>query len=520
MHLLKDKSRRQSSGSRSRGSFNTSIEIKNMLNGFIAGKDKEVFFGSTKKVSELQKFEVADLPKITESDIKSHFGKTIQKTIRKKRKKVLGGKNEDELQNCLSGDYGALKAVDTHVGCDYAIEFLKPRDVDGGGTAYLNTGKADLTSETRRMVFEVKSKGKDAELILQMLERLVTSLDISHITQNSTVFGATPTNGYMFFGERSIPTFREDSHVVSLHFYSVPIADILYLWSRASTVSGPQSFLTVDAALVMHGIKAAGYNPWLCRVRLLDWSQHNVYAISVPQKFKSHDGVHCDKPDFALKVMRSNDAFDREETALTAIKPDYILGTRRHNNNEPISIGENECKKRWKLKKSTKNIWWASAVRHLPGEGGVVVMKLGEKLGDDIDANADLKIRIIDDCMNSLQRIHNAGYVHTDLRRPNLLLFNDKFMPVDFGEAVQIGTAVNLDDFSSGRRNLTFNRNTAGNVEWGKEHDVDMLFRAVCNFPPPRKNVETNELQEDEAKCGKRPPAANDNIKNKRRRKT
>jgi hypothetical protein len=352
---------------------------------------------------------------------------------------------------------------------------------------------------------------------LQMLERLVTSLEISHITQNSTVFGATPTNGYMFFGKRSITTSREDSHVVSLHLYSVPIVDILSLWSIASKVSGPESFLTADAALVMHGIKAAGYNPWLCRVRLLDWSQHNVYAISVPQIFKKKVGVHCDKPDFVLKVMRSDDTFAREEAALTAIKPDYILGTRWHNSNEPISIGEKKHKKRWSLE-SIEKIWWVSALRHLPTEGGVVAMKLGEKLGDDIDANADLQIRIIDDCMSSLQRIHNAGYVHTDLRRPNLLLFNDTFMPVDFGEAVKIETAVDLNTFSSGRRNLTFNRNTEI-VHWGKEHDVEMLFRAVCNFPT-RKSVERNELPQDEAKCAKRPRAANDNKKNKRRRNT
>lgn len=486
-----------------------------MLNGFILDKSKEVFFGSVKSESELQRFKVADLPKITESDIMSHFG---QETAGGEREEVpsLGGENEDTLQKCLSSNLKVLKAIDTHKGCDDAIEFLKPREVGEGGAAYLNTGKADLTSATRRMVFEVKSKGRDADLILQMLERLVTSLDVSHITQNSTVFGATPQNGYMLFGNRSIPASREDSHVVSLHLYSVPIADILSLWSRASVVSGPESFLTDDAALVMHGIRAAGYNPWLCRVRLLDWSQHNVYAISVPQKIERHDGVYCDKPNFALKVMRSDDAFVREDTALTVIKPDYLFDTRRCNDKKFISTGENGNKKRWSVKLTTKKIWWASAIQHLPTEGGVVVMKLGEKLGDNIDSNADLRVRILDDCMHSLQRIHNAGYVHTDLRRPNLLLFNDKFMPVDFGEAVKIGTAVDLRTFSSGRRNLTFNRN-AEIVNWGKEHDVDMLFRAIWNIPP-RKNVERNEALEDVDKGEKRPPAANGNRKNKKRR--
>ncbi len=60
-----------------------------------------------------------------------------------------------------------------------------------------------------------------------------------------------------------------------------------------------------------------------------------------------------------------------------------------------------------------------------------------------------------DDCIRSLTAIHEAGFVHTDVRWGNILKFpNGHYVMVDFGEAVKVGTYVNCSGFSKNRLDL------------------------------------------------------------------
>ena len=68
---------------------------------------------------------------------------------------VLKGQDESGLQSSMSSNLTVLNAIDTHEGRGNRVEFIKPRSFPGDKTVYANSGKADLTSNKRRMVFEV-----------------------------------------------------------------------------------------------------------------------------------------------------------------------------------------------------------------------------------------------------------------------------------------------------------------------------------------------------------------------------
>ncbi len=61
--------------------------------------------------------------------------------------------------------------------------------------------------------------------------------------------------------------------------------------------------------------------------------------------------------------------------------------------------------------------------------------------------HAPLLTEIFDECLSSLKRIHAAGYCHTDLRRPNILKFGDRYELIDFGDAVKIVHLLTLINF-------------------------------------------------------------------------
>ena len=362
--------------------------------------------------SEISQGSTCTLPPIT-AEIMKKRGRVNDLTAKKGSKRktktqppVFRGKNENELQDYLSSNVEVLNAVDTHEGHGKPVEFLKPREFSGDITVYTNSGKADLTSKKRRMVFEVKSKTLEADLMVQMFERLVTSLDFSHITMNSIVFGATPDAGFVLIGERCVPTARQEPNRVSLRLFSVSIENIIDMWQLASNVQSPCDYLTEDAPLVIHSLKEAGFDPWLCRIRLLEWSQHNVYAVTLPAEFsfdkKKCTGVKSNVPDFAIKFVKDDAAFEREHAVLVATEQSFYMGASSKGCR--VSISPDAFSEVISAGSRTQSgwPWWSNGVE--PTTGGVIFMRFGEGLPETLDDA--LRTRIINDCIPELSTAH------------------------------------------------------------------------------------------------------------------
>ena len=417
----------------------------------------------------------------------------------------LTGDDENKLQTFLTENTEQLNAMDTHASIGNAVEFMAPKQFhdshdDHEFVVYTNTGRADLTSKVRRMVFEVKSTGCENQLILQMLDRLVTSLDFSHILKNAIVFGATPTMAFVFIGIRNIPMSRERGNHVSLHMFSVPYKEVIPMWNLASRVRSPSDFLTQDAALVMKGLRSYGCDPWLCRVRLFAWSQFRVYEITLPDLIprpgsnygqgQKAVGVRANKSLFVMKVVGEDHAFNCELEALAAVKPSFFVCGISYNGSTTKGAGSvhkfsESTVKIFKNREHAANVgcgWWAHACEMAPSSGGVLIMHQGESVPEDPDHVT--RTKIVNNCMQALQMMHAKGYVHTDLRLPNLLKFDRKYQPIDFGEAVVKGARVSVNQLSEGRRKLVSDTAAAAKTNeasicWNERHDVEMLFRAV-----------------------------------------
>jgi hypothetical protein len=505
----------------SRGSANDAQKVMDMLNDYKAKKSYKIYWGINELEGEvITSFSRDTLPFVTDDNMINlvHAGAFTDGEKHNARTLQLNGRNEKELQTFLTTNCTSLNAVDTHSSAKNVMEFMFPRKF-GGEVVYTNTGKSDLTSSVRKMLIEVKSSSKENALIVQMLERLCTSMDISHVLRNSIVFGATPQNGFVFIATRQIPVERSDTNQVSLYMFRVELSDLLYMWQLASNIDDSTAYLTTDAPLLLHSLDKLGYVAWLCRVRLLDWSQHRVYAITLPEKIQWPDsqavssneslaeantdtkggrlvvGVRGDSPHFAVKIVCIDEEFQRELGVLDAVKPSYFIsgiswvgkgkgkvsrnkGARVHAPESTAEVfkqhagGRNKIKSWWSLKQTTR-----------PLLGGALVMHVGENIPEPLDDT--LRRVVFHDCIISLRPFHEAGYLHTDLRLPNLLKFQGKYQPVDFGDAVKTGALVNVDDFSQGRKQLlaAANNSTQRCIKWNIGHDIEMLSRAVFAAP-------------------------------------
>ena len=461
---------------------------------------------------------------------------TAQKKKTKKEKNTpvklfdLKGNKEEELQSCL-GNVEILKAaraIDSHKQRNGILEFKLPRDFGNNQVVYTNSCKPDLTSVVRRMVFEVKGKDKENALLLQLLERVTTALDMSHILRSAIAFGATPDFAFVIIGIRNIPLSRSAVVNKEFHIYRVdyPLVDTMWRICSEINESTMEAFLTIDGALVWNGLQSLGLNPWVCRIHLTDHSQHRVYSIATPryvtwpthmihddEEFSSGRRVVCvdaNKETFAMKVIGSDEAFARESAALIAIAPPHFYGSKS------AKVSDAVFSQTLQLSKDAKNIcksvgskgagWWEKSAP-AAAAGGVLFMNIGESVGDGFDPKV-----VFNDCTASLNAIHAKGFVHGDIRLPNILKFGSAYSLIDFGEAArfdsEMQSTISLANISADRRNkgpLEF-LEAKENVLWAPKHDFEMLARAVFDVTTSAgaqmpKRVREQVATEDTAKA-------------------
>ncbi len=96
-----------------------------------------------------------------------------------------------------------------------------------------------------------------------------------------------------------------------------------------------------------------------------------------------------------------------------------------------------------------------------------------------------------------LDRIHSAGYCHTDIRLPNILRFGDNFELIDYGDAVKHGEEVDTYKFSTRRKQLVTVKSRK--VIWQRSHDIEMLARTVLNVEIQCEDVSQTKRSSDES---------------------
>jgi hypothetical protein len=478
--------------------MNPKTDFIKLMNSLVLDENVSFSLGKTVISNELVGKDPPEIPKLHFSDlvrlnlVKSNAQKNIKFSFGLK-----GLTTEKNLQNQLTTLAGVARALDTSVSRLDSIEFMPPRD-NNACVAYTLSGKADLTSLVRRMVFEVKDD--EHKLCIQMMERVIASLSMSYLLSNSISIGATSTEGFICIG------IRQD-YTLHVHLFSVNIDQVGKVWELLTQEAERDAscFLTEDAPYVINALRGEGVDPWLCRVHLLGSSTHRVFDVTLPSKMDRDYGVTVSKdPDFCIKVVRDQCAYEQERKALDAVQPEFYLPTLAKFISEEQwvvirTLQDKQAKIETKSRTSTETEavavvpWWDSKLPQVSGNRGIFFnLGLPVLMNDQQNKN-----KIFQDCMECLSRMHEKKYCHTDIRIPNIVSFHGKYTLIDYGEAVEVGKRVKVS-CRTHKQLLPAAAQKAANINlkfaWKCEHDVEQLALAVLSLKTSKSLERTEEL--------------------------
>ena len=208
--------------------------------------------------------------------------------------------------------------------------FFKPAQTVGEAVVCHLSAKPDATSLAAPMDLEIKSdKGSrrlaavDWEVLDQAVERVVMRLRMAGFLSYAVAFAVTGRSAWCVVGERRLETRKEFRQLYVCH---VAHSDVSLLWGAVtrSVTRDPCAFVTADGPLILRSLRAAGLEPWACRVKWLATSMSSIYGVTVPQDYKLGTtrcrGVDCrlTSVTFAVKVVRGEcvGLFAREVFAL------------------------------------------------------------------------------------------------------------------------------------------------------------------------------------------------------------
>lgn len=301
----------------------------------------------------------------------------------------------------------------------------------------------------------------------------------------------------------------------------------------------PLDFLKNDGPSIIAALKAVDIDPWACRVKRINITGSPVYSVNRMGKFKwgnklNVDGIAMDKiGDFALKLVETPCLFDDEHAALSAIAAVaqkqsaqfHALGSIKFKEipldsgdgkesesseegadhpsvgkkngiddnggggNFPLTIYNEDL---WGIINNGGDhsndkhtaLWW-----QFPGLSvtqrsyyGAIYMRVGRPVEDTASPK-----ELANGVSASLELTHQAGYLHSDIRKSKVLLF-DKigYRLVDFG--LSCGQNSGKYDLGPGAQ-----RDSVGNrirncldkgipFEWTVTDDYQMLLSMITNL--------------------------------------
>jgi hypothetical protein len=338
-------------------------------------------------------------------------------------------------------------------------------------------------------------------------------MEMYHLLEYCILFGATPDNSYMFIARRTCVNGTQDSSMTSLHMYQIERSLVMPMWQL---VTQHARQLHVDAALVLRAVQSLGVNPWLCCIKRIAHSMHNVYAVTFPSIIsypsnssssrKQCEGVIADQPHFVIKVIQQDVAFNKEYSCLQRLKPDYFLGgmpfsqsvvqPRDLHAQLPVPpVSDIELSSSITACSIADVVWWRT--NPIPTCGGVLLMKIGQPISIATLPQV-ARWAIYKDCVNCINKLADEGYHHTDVRLANILRFDDVYQLIDYGEVVVIGDTVNLNQCSEERKHSIALRfgDDGSHVCWDRGHDIEMLVRTLFHRTGGNVPTEAFGIQE------------------------
>ena len=385
----------------------------------------------------------------------------------------------------------------------------------------IKTGKPDGTSLVAPMDIEIKSDVIDhltlavvcIDVLIQACKRAVVRHQLYAYLRYSVAFAVSNRTAWCVVAHRTVDAdgVGED---VSVNLWRIPHSSVARIWMAMTrrVESNPQHCLSNDGPSIIAVLKAADINPWACRVKRINKSGSPVYAVTQMGKFQwgrkiNEDGIAMNKiGDFAMKLVENQQLFENEDVALSAIgevaqkrsTQFYGLGSKEFKKKKDDSKEESEedmltvyNKEDWNVLvkgKRTRNGdstgWWefkelsdASGPHY-----GAIVMMVGQPI-----ENAACLDELARGVSASLELAHEAGYLHCDIRKSNLLRFNIGCRLVDFGLSCKT-TGAGFYNLGAGAQKDSVGHRIAECVdqgvqfEWTVADDYQMLLHMIAKL--------------------------------------
>ena len=386
-------------------------------------------------------------------------------------------------------------AIDTH---DSEVRFPAFQPTSDPTEIFKQSGKPDLTSQKLPMFLEIKKhyagkinnwKQHVSECIARACDMMVAS---AHL-QQTIVHVVTDYRAMI------ITVSRTDDYT---HFAvvatKVPVELVAPVWleltrraerNEISCFTGPGEHLVsyLQNLLPEHWKMSC-----LFVTRLLGKSMHPVFIV-YPPIWDNGVVVRMDS-NLCVKIICDGPKFQHETQVVALMN----MQVPEHRNNSfiyssvAISNIENSMAQSasitYRREAQLEQGWWIQKRDHA---AHALPMMVAQPLESN-DLSSFVSIT------QFLMVLWRAGYVHTDLRKHNLMVYKGVAQPIDFGEAVAIGSEVDLAQMSEHRLKLAKSAFSLGSLAdsvheppsmpWQTETDLCMLeaaFLIAMTEPSP-----------------------------------
>ena len=278
-------------------------------------------------------------------------------------------------------------------------------------------------------------------------------------------------------------------HKQEMYFARIDLSKWAVLWRSINEVfkSKYDSFIMPDGAALMYAMQGMGWDPWRRRSRWLKHSMSNVYAV-----YPLNKGKGVNKFEHVIKVIINSDYSEAVvwENLLPSLKAAYgnpFFAIRGWKSNKQVySDGDVEVNyDDVKGNNDDKSYYWHTSkyktvIENISKDCEMLVMHRGEHVEE---GNVD----VFEDVRKCLVAIHNNGWMHMDVRLPNVLKFGDTYQLIDFGFTQKIEKdKVTETTLSSGRLEVAKNagivlqdHNEDDLVPWSPDKDIWMALAGV-----------------------------------------
>jgi hypothetical protein len=332
---------------------------------------------------------------------------------------------ETELQtsggfNSNFYDHEGMRVVDTSsMECAYMMS-------DGDDGLMERSGKPDGSSTVFPLFFEMKGKNYSKhECLLQGLRRIHAASNMHGIFKKFMAMTIDRETAWVVWFD--IDQTSKERQFRSLSMLLVERELLFGLWLAVTTkaLKCPAYVYSEDAWALTNALKQLGLRWDLCLIQLLRVSSSRIYRVQVGDG--KNKGAVDPKKSFEFVIKANGDAsrFETEVAAMEAVAGvyaqkhrefyarAYVRGDRKGEMQHfPAAFG-------WTLPQmdyGAIKFEYILADFDLGDRTHAIVMRVGQPI-------KELSLAMCWDVSQSLDYIHEAGYVHTDIRSTNILYF-------------------------------------------------------------------------------------------------